>query len=473
MSGDAPTAPIAVVDDAGARPAGPAEAAEPAQPGERSPWRLRPRPTWWPEVAAAAGLAAVAFVAGLTRQRGEPAWRTIWAEDGSIYLQQALDEGPVSVLFRGYAGYLQLPCRLLALPVRHLSPAQWPVWFAVSSAAVTALVVAAVYVLARGWIASRPLRAVVAASVVLGPGLASENLANAAYIPWAFLAALPWAILSYAERPAAVAVRAVLAFLAATASLLSIILLPLAVGWLAVRRTRATAVVTAVFLVGLGVQIVAARQSSLDVAAADSSVGDLAEIFGVFVLAQLLVGNRFVDNLWIDGGMAFVAACFLVTAVVAGLLAWRSDRRRRVLALVLMVLGAVIFVVPLWGRGTSLSALTAGAYHQAGMRYAVVPAFLLVCALAVLADAGERASPPRWTGWAAVRAALVAQVCAVFVISFAVRNPRSDGPDVVDEARQASEWCASQSRDTPVYLSVSPGGAWSVATTCHQHAPAP
>jgi hypothetical protein len=422
-------------------------------------------------VAAAAGLAAVAFVATLTRQRGEPAWRTIWAEDGSIYLQQALDEGPVSVLFRGYAGYLQLPCRLLALPVRHLSPEHWPGWFAVSSAVVTALVVAAVYVLARSWIDSRPLRAVVAASVVLGPGLASENLANAAYIPWIFLAALPWALLSYAERPVAVAVRAVLAFLAATASLLSLVLLPLAVGWLVVRRNRATAVVTAVFVFGLGVQLVAARQSSLDVAAAESAVGDLVEIFGVFVLAQLLVGNRFADNLWIDGGMAFVAACFLVTAVIGGLLAWRSDQRRRLLAVVLVVLGGVIFVVPLWGRGTSLSALTAGEYHQAGMRYAVVPAFLLVSALAVLADADERASPVGGRGRAAVRAALVAQVCAVFVISFAVRNPRSDGPDVVDEARQASDWCATQTPGTPVYLPVSPGGTWSVATACHQHAP--
>src|SRR5206468_160144 len=71
---------------------------------------------------------------------------------------------------------------------------------------------------------------------------------------WVFLAVLPWAIISLEETQRATALRAVLAFLGATASALSVLFLPLALGWLAYRRTRSAVVVVVCFLVGEAVQ---------------------------------------------------------------------------------------------------------------------------------------------------------------------------------------------------------------------------
>jgi hypothetical protein len=48
-------------------------------------------------------LFGLAVALPLFRQTGTQSWRTIWAEDGSIYFQQAYQHGWLAVLFRGFA----------------------------------------------------------------------------------------------------------------------------------------------------------------------------------------------------------------------------------------------------------------------------------------------------------------------------------------------------------------------------------
>src|SRR4051794_28166500 len=71
------------------------------------------------------GLAS-AVILPLLRQGNFRSWRTVQAEDGFIFFEQAKRHGALRELFRGYAGYLQLPPRLLGafstvFPVRSLA----------------------------------------------------------------------------------------------------------------------------------------------------------------------------------------------------------------------------------------------------------------------------------------------------------------------------------------------------------------
>ena len=84
------------------------------------------------------------------RQSGTPAWRTIWAEDGQIFLADAETDGFVSTLLDPYAGYMLLVPRL-AIAVVALFPLDDAAWLiAVLASAIVASIALFVYA-ASGW----------------------------------------------------------------------------------------------------------------------------------------------------------------------------------------------------------------------------------------------------------------------------------------------------------------------------------
>jgi hypothetical protein len=136
----------------------------PEEPPERSavnPWR----------VASRVALSLIALVAGtvvmLLRIAGRSPLSTIWAEDRTVFLVQALAR-PWR-LFSSYAGYLQLLPRLIAqftsfLPLRDAAAA-----FAISGAVVASAVALFVFYASAGHIRSRWLRALLALRIVALP----------------------------------------------------------------------------------------------------------------------------------------------------------------------------------------------------------------------------------------------------------------------------------------------------------------
>ena len=73
--------------------------------------------------------ALLVFVATLARQTGVPKTSTIWAEDGSVFLQCAYDRSFLDCLVTPYQGYLQLLPRLggaiASLAPRNKSEVRW------------------------------------------------------------------------------------------------------------------------------------------------------------------------------------------------------------------------------------------------------------------------------------------------------------------------------------------------------------
>src|SRR5690606_24813512 len=126
---------------------------------------------------------------------------------------------------------------------------------------VCALLAAFVYRQTDGVVGSVAARLVIAAMVVLSPAMAVETTATITNTIWVVLAAVPFAFLSRRDGAADTAMRAVVAFLAATATALSFLFVPLAIAVALRRRNRAAMTVLSVYVVGLVLQLLVVRVS--------------------------------------------------------------------------------------------------------------------------------------------------------------------------------------------------------------------
>lgn len=441
----------------------------------------------------ALGLVALiaAVVLPLLRQEGARSWATIWAEDGAVYFQQARDDGGFDTVLRGYAGYLQLPPRVLGalsllVPIRSLA-----LYFALAAGLVNAALAWFTYWASAGWVKGRPVRLTLSGLVVLMPALGLENTATITNTIWTFAMVAPWALVSLREKPVDAAIRAFVAFLAATATVISAVFIPLALGHLYFRRTRASATVTAAYFAGLALQgaVVVSTTDEATALPALREPARLAELLGTRLFAEYLLGGRAIAALWPDHATLVASAPAVAVAVGLGLLAWHVRHRRRVvLAGALALLAVVAYALTVWSRGTNAVLLTEAdvralfpsatppvedldrVYVAAQLRYSVVPVHLLASAAAVLVSgvvAGSRRRAAQ-----VVRGIFVAHVVVLVVAGFAVTTGRSASPtwtDGVDEA--FDERCSGVGTGASVLIQTSQLGSFPVELTCRELSP--
>jgi hypothetical protein len=399
-----------------------------------------------------------AVVLPLLRQRGTPSWQTVWAEDGSIYTQQPIWHGVWRTIGLGYNGYIQVPTRVLAMPTTLMPVRDIAVYLAVVSALLGAAMAFSVFHLSRGWVASRTVRVVLASFVVLMPALGKEVTASITQSIWMILAALAWALVSLDERPRDQWLRGTLAFLGATCSSMALLFLPLGIGWVLYRRTRAACIVLGVFAVGLVVQLAGTAVSSPQVRylvptrhMATLLQGLSTRVFGVYLL-----GTSWEADLWHIAWVAVVviAPVLVVSALVV--VGREAPRPARVLAGAFVASAIAFFVVPTWERGTNVLGLVPGGADTLGdTRYSVVPIMLLASAFAVLVSpcAGGRAAVSSRRGERVGRPAFVVQALIVMVASFSVWTLRSgEAPWIQRVDRTYASQCAGRPANTVVLV---------------------
>ena len=111
----------------------------------------------------------------LVRTPGQPAWRVLWAEDGTIFLQQALDKSFPHALATPYAGYLHVVPRLLAELAAPFPLAAAAGVLAASAGAVVALLAAYVWVASASVLTTRRARALLVALFICVPPAVIES----------------------------------------------------------------------------------------------------------------------------------------------------------------------------------------------------------------------------------------------------------------------------------------------------------
>ena len=206
-------------------------------------------------VAVAAQVAAVGIGAGvlLLRIPGLPSWDAVYAEDYWAFLIGAYQH-PWK-LFVPFGGYEQLLQRVVAQFVSYLPMADADVAFAAVGALIAAGCALFVFHASSGHIRSVPLRALLAAAVILLSSAPMEIADSTVAVSFYLLLAMFWAVLWRPRTPGGMAVAAVVAFVTAASTVIVILFLPLlAIRVIALRRFREHAV-TAGWLAGCLVQL--------------------------------------------------------------------------------------------------------------------------------------------------------------------------------------------------------------------------
>ena len=413
-------------------------------------------------------LFAAAALVPLLRQRGNPSWDSLWAEDGFLLYQDVLDHGPLAVLFEGYTGYLILAPRLLAAPLHWIAPEHAAAWCAVAATVFTAVLAALTYRWTEGWIASTAVRLALCLLVVLMPAAGLENTAVLVNIIWALVCVVPWAVLSRQDGRLDVAARSAVLFLAATSTPVAVLFLPPALVWAwHERRRRGLLVVTAAFVVGAVVQLAAmavADDELLPVPPQRPAI-DFARLLLVRLFGVALVGPEQAAHLWREYGLVTGAVAAVVVVALLVLLARDADRRSRVAGISFAVAAVALLFALVWSRGT-LPWRYGGEFDmRAHMRYSVPAVFLLASGFAVLVGnppEGGTAGPVR-----RIAAPLfVAHTVLLVVLCFATVGYRGLGPTWGEQLKAAQPGCAAGGDE--VLVPQDPTPFWGVRIPCDQ-----
>jgi hypothetical protein len=397
-----------------------------------------PRPDATPgRVAVRAVLSVIALVTGavalLLRVAGPSPLTTIWAEDLTVYLVQAL-ASPWH-LFASYAGYLQLLPRFIGqfaalLPLRDAAAV-----FAISGALTASAVAVFVFHASAGHVRSAGLRVLLAAAVLLLPVAPLEIVDSGVNTPWYLLFALFWAALWRPRTRTGMAGAAFVGFIAMASNPLALALAPLlAVRVVALRRVREHTV-TAGWAAGLLLQVpvmLTAPNSRVNKTARPGQVlaflvhDVVLPVFGWHVdwWLQSAVGRR--------GAMLLVAVVLL--AVLSAIIVIASARIRLFTAAALvsgLLLATVAATLSPWVTTLPIH------YHvEPGSRYTTLPIFLIeATAIAAVDWAVRRAGnhvpgglTPRPRAAAAAVAALVLVLSVGWITDFRYPDGRAGAP---------------------------------------------
>jgi hypothetical protein len=374
----------------------------------------------------------IALVTGgillLLRIAGRSPLTTIWAEDRTVFLVQAL-ASPWH-LFSPYAGYLQLLPRLIAQFVSFLPLPDASAAFAISGAVIASAVALFVFHASAGHVRSDWLRALLAAAVLLLPVAPLEIADSGVNTPWYLLFALFWAALWRPRGGRGMALAALIAFLAGASTPMALAIAPLlAVRIVALPRIREHAV-TAGLAAGLLLQV------PVIAAARDSRVSRLAGPGGAvdFVAHDVVLpALGWHLDWWLQSAVGRNGATLGVACVLAAVfcaIAITAPARVRLLTAAALVCGFLL--------ATAAAALSPWVttddvhFHiEPGSRYTTLPIFLMEAAVIVAVDNAARRARGRvrpddqaaafgvrpWTGWARARGATAAVIALVAVLS--------------------------------------------------------
>lgn len=426
-----------------------------AQPLETRAPAERSRKSWLES------LCLVVVASAVTWLRLPAAGRdTLYAEDGSHFVNDWVIGGSVTTLFSPYAGYQHFVPRAATGLVTALLPV--PTWAnAVTwlACVVVGTVAALVYVASGSLTTSRLPRLALAAVVVMVPLAAEEAIANLANVHWYFLFLMPFVFLARPTRSLSSIAWGLVALVAALTEPQVIVFAPLA-AWVLVRGRRAWPAVAG-WALGLTAQ--AASYLSQPRPRVDGLPPVGATVKGYLVNAVLgslnahgrVVGAVVERTGWV--GPSLVLLGFVAVAAVAMV---RGGSRIRGAAVVLLLGSVAAWVGPYAFNNQAYLYydLPPNSHGLPLIRWGMTASMCLLALVPLAAAALSRQSRRQRMA----RAALVGLV-AVMSLSFVIGNDGRLPPHWQDEVSRGREVCGSGV--TSVKLATSPSG-YAVSMPC-------
>ena len=388
-------------------------------------------------------LVALAVVLQILRVGPSTGLDSLWAEDGQVFLQQALVLDFWDTVFSPYAGYLVLVPRLIG-EVGNLVPLRdAPAAMAAASGLVVALCGLVVWYASAAHIRNPYLRGTLVALTVLAPVAGLESVVAGAYVLWYMLFAAFWLLL---WRPAT-AWGAALGALFMLATGLSTpglwFFAPLAALRALAIHDRRDLLLVGSYAIGAAIQIPVIAANS-EAAADPVWTSDIWTAYVQRVIDGATFGEDLGGDAWAHLGWPFLVA-LLVCLAAAFFFAWRrSSTSARWLAAVAIPTSLLMFIASAYQRAVGTSMVwPEGFYSGVAGRYAIVPALLLVgAALALVDRLPSRRRGPAGLSWTGV--ATVALLLTGLASSFSVGNTVARGAPRWSEALDgAAASCAA------------------------------
>ncbi|HEX2043681.1 MAG TPA: hypothetical protein VHF24_13690 [Acidimicrobiales bacterium] len=404
---------------------------------------------------------AAATVLQLVRAPDRPPWTAIWAEDGNVFLSQAIDDR--LNLFEPHSGYLQLAARAVGslaaeLPLEHAAAT-----FAVAGSFVVALLSVYVFFASRSVLGSAWARTVMAATFVFAPVTAFEVAANGLDIHWYLLFAAFLALWSTSDSGPMLVADAVVVAAATLSGPLTALYAPLAVRRVVVGEGRRRWVVPAVFAAAVACQAVAVLvEDAGDQRFLPFRLVDVPLGYALRVTGSVVVGDGYLSTAFSRFGWLFAVASVVVVGGVCLVGILQAGGERLAFMVAALFYSAVLFAVALYLRGSQEVYPARDSFTLNGSRYTVVPVLLLIAVLLCVAEGPPlrgRVWPPR---------AVAAAVVLVTLVNFrAVETVRSLAPDWGESMRAARQECARTGAGS-VHVPVAPGPPelWYVDVPC-------
>ena len=412
-------------------------------------------PARWEKAGLAAALLALGVILQLARIGWTASLNALWAEDGPIFIQNAVTLGLGDGLATEYSGYLVVVPRLIAelamlVPLEGAAAA-----VSILSALVIALSGLAVWHAAAAHIPDPFLRGALVLATVLTPVGGLETIDSASYVSWYMLFAVFWILLWRPRTLAGAAWGGLLVAAAVLSNPGAWFLLPLAALRALAVRDRRDATIVGAYFAASAVQLAAMVRSDYE-AVEPLWRGEIWEVLLQRLVDGAVFGLRLGGELWAWLGWPFLIA--LTVCVVAGFALGlrRADGRARALALIALPTALGMFVLSLYQRAVGEQMLWPdGLYSGNGGRYAIVPVLLVLSTAMAIAcrqrtQNGGGAAWPRWA------------IAALVLVSVAVSYPAGDsavrGTPAWDDALDAAAaTCAREGAET-VPVPTSPPG---------------
>lgn len=410
----------------------------------------------WPVTALwYVSFVAIAIPVQLLRQRGVPSWDSVWAEDGAVFLTDAVALPISSTLLRSYAGYAHGLPRVLAELVVLLPIRWWAAAAAVAAASTAALAGLFAFTASRPWCPSWPRRAVLAGMFLVLPAALFETAANLANIQWYLLAALPLAFIAPFDPPFRAVAAGFVAVVALTAPLAAVFL-PFVILGMIRHRDFAHLVPGGTFLAAVAVQLGASLATQSDSIGSGGGILPIS-FYPTRVVGRLLLGEVTFGHAWKAAAAGVVAVSIAAMAALFG--RTRGDACRLRTTLVLFGASVLIFMTPVALRGSGMSHTNASE-----QRYAIAPMLLLTAAALVPpADSRRRRRSDQL-----LLIGMALWLIVAVAPSFRASNPRSEAPGWSASLQAAADECEHLGSDA-VSVGVAPAPStrvWAVELPC-------
>jgi hypothetical protein len=409
----------------------------------------------------------VAFAVGLelAREVAVSAWDTVWAEDGSVFLRDALEEHLLSTVVEPYGGYVHVIPRLIAavagaVPLEHAALVFSVGWAVAVSLSALFIYFASAEVFRSTW--TRFGLAVLAAFL---PAAGSELLGNATNLHFYLTYTCFWALIWRSEERGALVTRSIAVAAATLSDPLTILFAPLVIHRTVVRKTRGALVIPLVFASGVVVQLAAMAFSESPQRLTRFDAADIPQLFALRVTGSLLVGDRFIDDLWVALDGAFSYGSLAVVTVACCIGAAKAGRQTRVFVGLSCLYAVTFFAVDLFGRGTAgmRPGSDEATWHLAGARFTYAPILFLAGALLAVADELPRRFPS--SAWRRIHPAALGLTAVVVIANFSFSSERSLGPHWKPSLAAARAQCERGAREVRIPVAPGPFG-FSLTTSC-------